>query len=78
MKFIAHFVRVYERTAPDFARESARWSLDEANCAAYISRGRTMPDVHGISLAQALDALMEHERAEAGGWPYVEVGDSDQ
>ena len=26
VRFIAHFVSVYERTAPQFARESARWS----------------------------------------------------
>ena len=36
VKFIAHFVSVYERTAPPFARESARWSSSEENIAKYL------------------------------------------
>lgn len=42
IRFIAHFVRVYEGTAPFFARESARWSLDEANVAAYLANSCSM------------------------------------
>lgn len=61
-RFIAHFVRVYERTAPPFARESARWSQDEANTSAYLNNGRTMPDVMGVSLQTALRTLPSHEQ----------------
>lgn len=31
VKFIGHFISIYERTAPQFARESARWSTDPKN-----------------------------------------------
>ena len=31
VRFIGHFVSVYERNAPPFARESARWSQTQAN-----------------------------------------------
>jgi hypothetical protein len=37
VRFIAHFVRVYEREAPRFARESLRWSEDPVNIAAYVT-----------------------------------------
>jgi len=36
IKFIAHFVSVYERTAPAFARDSARWSADPQKTQAYL------------------------------------------
>jgi len=36
IKFIGHFVSVYERTAPPFARESARWSESEENIRSYL------------------------------------------
>jgi hypothetical protein len=39
-RFIAHFVSVYERTAPSFARESMRWSADKANVQRYLDAGR--------------------------------------
>ena len=29
VRFIGHFVSVYEQKAPPFARESARWSMNE-------------------------------------------------
>eukprot|EP00966_Prymnesium_polylepis_P172132 3980183-Prymnesium_polylepis.1 len=37
VRFIAHFVSVYERSAPPFTRESMRWSADPANIARYQS-----------------------------------------
>ena len=76
VRFIAHFVSVYERTAPPFAREAARWSADPANTAAYLERGRTMPDVVGVSLNKALATLPPEEREYTGSsartllWPY--------
>ena len=31
VKFISHFIRIYERTAPPYAIDAANWSLDEEN-----------------------------------------------
>lgn len=46
--FIAHFVAIYEATAPDYAEESAEWSSNHENIAKYISDGHRMLDVIGI------------------------------
>uniref|UniRef100_A0A6U4CPD7 Uncharacterized protein n=1 Tax=Phaeomonas parva TaxID=124430 RepID=A0A6U4CPD7_9STRA len=76
VRFIAHFVSVYERSAPPFARESLRWSADPANIAAYLECGRRMPDVMGLPLGLALETLPEDERDYSGSgaddpaWPY--------
>merc|ERR1712137_191448 len=42
VRFIGHFVRVYESTAPPFARDSLRWSADPKNIEEYIRNGRQM------------------------------------
>lgn len=68
VKFIGHFVSVYERFAPAFARDSARWSLDPKNMERYLASGRHMPDVTGRDLDAALQDLPEDERS--GRWPY--------
>ena len=79
VRFIAHFVSVYERSAPSFARESARWSENEANIERYIEQGRQMLDVIGLTPEEANDQLPEEEREYTGSsssrlvWPY---GDS--
>ena len=62
-------MRVYEREAPAFAREAARWSADRANFEAYVASGRRMDDVLGVPLRQALRDLPPDE-AEDDGWPY--------
>jgi len=70
--FIGHFVSVYERTAPAFARESVRWSESEENIRRYLEAGRVMGDVEGLSYHQAIGALPLHERPSAQSqWPYV-------
>ena len=69
VRFIAHFVRVYERTAPPFARESARWSENQANIDAYVRAGRHMEDVVGLSDYEAYAQLPESERNDRT-WPY--------
>ena len=74
VKFIAHFVSVYERTAPQFARESARWSADPTNTQRYLDGGRVMPDVK-VSAREAIAQLPPHERGYTGSvrgdaWPY--------
>jgi hypothetical protein len=70
VKFIGHFVSVYEGSAPPFARESARWSAEPSNVQAYIAAGRRMPDVEGISRRDAIQQLPQSERDDHQ-WPYV-------
>lgn len=68
-KFIGHFVRVYERQAQMFVRDSIRWSEEEENTERYLERGRTMPDVM-VSDGEAIKRLPKEERG-GDGWPYV-------
>ena len=76
IKFIGHFVSVYERTAPPFARESARWSEDSPNIRRYVENGRVMSDVLGLGYEEAVAQLPESERGYTGSsaanlrWPY--------
>jgi len=98
VRFIGHFVSVYERAAPPFARNAARWSVTEGNfeeyattlsfqiclhlykalflsffvsLTRYVKRGRTWPDVTGISTAEAIGQLPRDERPENDqDWPY--------
>eukprot|EP00756_Hemistasia_phaeocysticola_P026038 Hpha_TRINITY_DN16038_c6_g1::TRINITY_DN16038_c6_g1_i4::g.117428::m.117428 len=70
IRFIGHFSRIYERTAPVFARESARWSADPANTQAYLDAGRRMKDVIGQGYTSALASLPRAEREDIGHWPY--------
>ena len=76
VKFIAHFVSVYERTAPPFARESARWSSSEENIAKYLENDRKMSGLVGLTLEEAQLHLPEEERGYTGSnaqilmWPY--------
>jgi len=44
-QFIAHFMRVYEHAAPQYAQDSLQWSENEENTEMYISGGRHMGDV---------------------------------
>jgi len=80
IRFLAHFVRVYEGSAPQFARDSARWSADPKNIAAYKARGNRMPDSllgkdgRGVPLSAALKDLPRHER-DSGSWPYGQAED---
>jgi hypothetical protein len=69
LRFIGHFVRVYENTAPAFARDSWRWSADPANIERYIAQGRVMTDVLGLSVEEAEAHLPEAE-ANDSFWPY--------
>jgi hypothetical protein len=84
VKFIAHFIRVYEGTAPQFARESLRWSASQSNIDAYLGsrQRRTVGDVtadyHSMPaevatpgpLSRALATLPPEEHADASAWPY--------
>jgi len=70
VRFIGHFVNVYEGSAPAFARESYRWSNPD-NIQMYIDNGRRMNDVLGLSLGQSLSQLPEDEASDEI-WPYID------
>ena len=72
LRFIAHFVRVYESSAPAFARDSLRWSENLQNIEAYIANDRVMTDVLGLSLQDALLQLPTGEAYDTV-WPYNET-----
>ena len=69
VRFIGHFVRVYESAAPNFARDSFRWSANPANIEEYIRNGRRMNDVLNLSLDQAKKQITSAE-ANDYVWPY--------
>lgn len=75
VRFIAHFVRVYEREAPKYARESLRWSSDNSNITKYLdngcSFGSELYDSSGQGLAKNKAALqLPLEEANDFQWPY--------
>ena len=69
VRFIGHFVNVYESTAPMFTRESLRWSSDPKNIETYVGNGRRMVDVLGLTLKEA-EAQLPEEEANDFEWPY--------
>ena len=75
VRFIGHFVRVYESTAPAFARDSLRWSEDPSNITKYLADGRRMTDVLGLTMDEAEDQIPEHE-ANDFEWPYNQAPQS--
>jgi hypothetical protein len=69
VRFIGHFIRVYESTAPVFTRDSLRWSANPKNIEAYLANGRCMTDVLGQSQQEAEEQLPEEELNDFQ-WPY--------
>ena len=69
--FSAHFVRVYENSAPAYARDSLRWSANRQNIETYIANGRKMKDVLGISQRQA-EAQIPRSELRDTVWPYTQ------
>jgi hypothetical protein len=70
-RFLGHFIRIYERTAVQFVRESARWSANPANLEEYQSNGRSMHGVLGFSYEQAIRQLPFSETVDGNAqWPY--------
>jgi len=69
VRFIGHFVSVYESKAPIFARESLRWSASRENIQKYLSDGRRMTEVLGLDFQTALSQLPLSE-ANDMEWPY--------
>ena len=70
VRFLGHFVSVYEGSAPTFARDSFRWSASQENIDRYLSNGRKMTDVIGVGLREALRQIPEDE-ANDTKWPYI-------
>ena len=69
VRFIGHFVSVYERTAPAFARDSLRWSANPSNVEKYLQNGRKMTDVLGLNFSQHCAQLPDDELND-DEWPY--------
>ncbi|CAB9497529.1 expressed unknown protein [Seminavis robusta] len=69
VRFIGHFVRVYERLAPAFARDSFRWSANANNIRRYLKAGRRMKDVLGLSPTKAMKQIPMQEYQDPE-WPY--------
>ncbi|GMI20636.1 hypothetical protein TeGR_g927 [Tetraparma gracilis] len=67
-RFLGHFVRVYERRAPAFARDSYRWSDNPANLEAYAKDGK-MTDLMGMSATDHVSSILVEEARDAE-WPY--------
>ena len=66
VRFIAHFISVYERTAPPFARDSMRWSAEPANVQRYLEAGRALTwQIRTYSMNIALSHL--HAEASTCG-----------
>ena len=69
VRFIGHFVSVYEGSATLFARESFRWGAKQSNFDQYIDNGRVMKDVLGLDYSKSIKALPEDELYDEE-WPY--------
>lgn len=69
VRFIGHFVRVYEATAQVFARDSYRWSADPKNIDRYIQSGRRMNEIMKLSYKTAKLQIPISE-ANDTTWPY--------
>jgi hypothetical protein len=75
VRFIGHYIGVYETQSPLFTRESLRWSADPENIDNYIANGRRMIDVLGLSIEEARQQIPEEERSDTQ-WPYHTVKES--
>lgn len=69
VRFIGHFVSVYESKAPLFARDSFRWSANPENIARYYRDGRRMTEVIGLDFKASLSHIPPSE-ANDFEWPY--------
>merc|ERR1712137_40477 len=72
VRFIGHFVRVYESSAPTFARDSWRWSANKQNLIQYEKDGYEMKDVLGLTEEEAESQIPQDEAFDME-WPYNQV-----
>ena len=71
LRFIAHFVSVYEWSAPRFVRESERWCKDPENTERYLANGRRMEEsLYVMTTSEALQHLPPEESHAPDDWPY--------
>ena len=70
VRWVGHFIRIYESTAQQFTRLESRWATSEANLAAYVDAGCFMKDVVGVPLSQCVRLVPQVEVLDAK-WPYV-------
>jgi len=70
VRFIGHFISVYEGMAPKFARDSFRWSAKEENVEQYLNNGRKMLGVIGISVDAAVHQIPRGESNDYD-WPHI-------
>jgi hypothetical protein len=70
VRFIAHFIGVYENTATLFARDSYRWSGNHHSTQQYRANGHYMPDIMGLPLNNAKKQIPAADVADVD-WPYV-------
>jgi len=70
IRFLGHFIRIYESKAPLFARESFRWSAKQENIEQYLNNGCKMTDVLGLDPNSAFKQIPEEELNDLQ-WPYI-------
>jgi hypothetical protein len=70
LKFVAHFIAIYEQTARQFTLLEARWSHDPRNLEIYERNGRFMGDVVDVPLSVAIAAIPAQERRTIDDWLY--------
>ena len=70
VRFIGHFISVYEGMAPKFARDSFRWSAKQENVEQYLNNGRKMLGVIGISVDAAVNQIPRGESNDYD-WPHI-------
>jgi hypothetical protein len=80
VKFVGHFIAVYETSARQFARLESRWSACPGRTAAYLAqavdtdgvegrrRRAVMGDVVGVPLREAMAELPADERRAGDAW----------
>lgn len=70
VRFVGHFIRIYEQTAQPFTRHEARWSLEPRNLQQYTASGCYMQDVVGVPLRECAGLVPPAEYTDTT-WPYV-------
>lgn len=68
VRFIGHYIGIYESQSPLFTRESCRWSENPENIERYLASGCQMKDVVGLSMEEATHQLPEEESSDTV-WP---------
>ncbi len=74
VRFIGHFIAIYEETARAFARHEAMWSGNPQNIQRYLSSDRVMSDVLDVPYQVAKAELSsEDAKSNREGWPHIDA-----